>query len=476
MTDSGGGLKVKIAATSSLLMIVLSVSLLWTGPAECKDGVITAKEGKLSRSISRDFSGFNGNVVLVDGAWTDVAFIGKVKELLPGNLRFPAGTVANYWDWREGWFVEGWDLPHGWNNTDMNSNKLEGFKPAIDATGAAPVWDLNVLSSSLKEQLAMLREAEKLGFEIQYVELGNEMYLDWDDYVKRFPTPASYGKLAKRWCKRIKKEFPKALVAVIGTAPLPDDNRPRVKDWNSAVLKKTKAVADAITMHPYAGSGLAREDEFTDPVVPLSVPFVNWEGRRAALDTLPKGMEVWITEYNMLESTIVVSETWTHGLYAATTMFLMMEEKQITLLCNHNIASTKNGAIYTRHGSYAFSPNGVVMRIIHTAMAGKKRAQKLEFSQQPIFKDARGDDRPALLGWLFYKGGGPQMVLLNISPKTLKVDVDGVFGSGKVGFELISGDPLKKYTDSASLKWSLGKTKGKINLQPYSIARIYELP
>jgi len=101
-----------------------------------------------------------------------------------------------------------------------------------------------VLSYSLKEQLAMLREAEKLGFEIRYIELGNEMYLDWDDYVKRFPTPASYGMLAKRWCKRIKKAFPKALVAVIGTAPLPDDNRPRVKDWNGAVLKKTKAVAD----------------------------------------------------------------------------------------------------------------------------------------------------------------------------------------------------------------------------------------
>lgn len=432
---------------------------------------ITAEAGSFKRKIPKYFSGFNGNVLSVPG-WADAGFLEKVKELRPGNLRYPAGTVANYWDWRSGWFLPGLELPHNWNSLKPFPITLENFKAAVDATGAAPVWDLNILTSNLKEQIAMLREAEKLGFLVRYVELGNEMYLEWDDYKERFPTPASYGRTAKRWAKKIKKEFPNALVAVIGVATWPDEARSRNQNWNKQVLKKTADVADAVTLHPYNGIGLDRQP-FTDPAIPLSVPFYNWESRRGVLDELPPGMEVWITEYNMLEGRGgTVQRTWTHGLYAATMTLLFLDEKQITLICNHNIAGVANGAVAGRNGHFSISANGVVMKMINAALEGAKRAREIVFSPLPQVESEGGYFYPALLGWLFEKGPSHQAIILNLSEQARTLNIKSLFEGEKVPFLQTSGNPLAVVNSQAELTWSGGKTKSKLTLPPYSISGI----
>jgi hypothetical protein len=56
-------------------------------------------------------------------------------------------------------------------------------------TGATPMFDLNVMTAPLSDQIAMLRSAQQVDkLPVKYVELGNEFYLCDTDYVQAFPT------------------------------------------------------------------------------------------------------------------------------------------------------------------------------------------------------------------------------------------------------------------------------------------------
>ena len=93
---------------------------------------------------------------------------------------------------------------------------LSDWAQLVSAANAQPVFDLNVVTSNLSNQLAMLHRAEDLGMPILRVELGNEVYLNTPVLVRRFPTPQAYGRTATRWIHAIKRNFPHAQVAVTG--------------------------------------------------------------------------------------------------------------------------------------------------------------------------------------------------------------------------------------------------------------------
>src|SRR5207248_10180294 len=125
--------------------------------------------------------------------WSNSSLLRALAELKPQTLRYPGGTVANYWDWRQGWFVRGAQVPPNWYNLPPAPAPLEDFKQAIKASGATPVFVLNMLTSTLDAQLAMLRHARWLGLPVALVELGNEFYLNAPDYAAAFPTGQDYG-------------------------------------------------------------------------------------------------------------------------------------------------------------------------------------------------------------------------------------------------------------------------------------------
>ncbi|MBK7967242.1 MAG: hypothetical protein IPK10_19500 [Bacteroidetes bacterium] len=101
-------------------------------------------------------------------------------------LRYPGGTLGNYWDWRKGWFLSGHDLPNGillpenYNplipvNTGnyLFDDKLETFLKCLSSSYAKPMWQMNVLTSDFNYQLATLYASKVAGVKSEYVELGN---------------------------------------------------------------------------------------------------------------------------------------------------------------------------------------------------------------------------------------------------------------------------------------------------------------
>lgn len=61
----------------------------------------------------------------------------------------------------------------------------------------------------------MLTAIEKLGVEIKYIELGNELYAQDDNYKKVFPTGKDYALRVNEWLPELKKKFPNSKIAAL---------------------------------------------------------------------------------------------------------------------------------------------------------------------------------------------------------------------------------------------------------------------
>ncbi len=174
-----------------------------------------------SKTIPENIFGYNTQSIKGPG-WDKAEFISRIAELNPGNFRYPGGTVGNFWDWRTGYYNEigkevnvivpspAGPLPY----------KLEHVKMVYDRTGAAPVFLINMLTSTYEEQLAMLKYARSIGLPVEYIEMGNEYYLDDHpekyNYLTKFPETTDYTDLCRVWTAGSRKEFPEARIALIG--------------------------------------------------------------------------------------------------------------------------------------------------------------------------------------------------------------------------------------------------------------------
>ncbi|MBK7965097.1 MAG: hypothetical protein IPK10_07260 [Bacteroidetes bacterium] len=79
---------------------------------------ITPSFGSINHPIPNDIFGFNGaNTIRVSQSWNDILHNNdaetRLQELNARVLRYPGGTLGNYWDWRKGWFLSSHDLRNG---------------------------------------------------------------------------------------------------------------------------------------------------------------------------------------------------------------------------------------------------------------------------------------------------------------------------------------------------------------------------
>ena len=84
----------------------------------------------------------------------------------PPTRRYPAGTAANSWEWRAACEIGA--------NCHGNNNTLAALRSFVTATGTTPIFVLNMLTSTLSEQIAFLTAAAAYGLGPSKIELGNE--------------------------------------------------------------------------------------------------------------------------------------------------------------------------------------------------------------------------------------------------------------------------------------------------------------
>ncbi len=171
------------------------------------------------------FFGFNAESIVLpvdDQLFANSpALHAKLAAVPTGILRIPGGTTSQWLNWRTGVFITGPGGPFNAVSPTRPAITMPHWAAIVRATGATPLWDLNVLNATISDQIAMLREAQRLGLPVRQVELGNELWNPTGPYPGRFPTGAAYGSAMNPWIVAVRRAFPRAVIAVSGADEAP---------------------------------------------------------------------------------------------------------------------------------------------------------------------------------------------------------------------------------------------------------------
>ena len=488
----------------TLATVFIAHTLGATNPIELKTGP--------DHNFNPDAFGFNTQTA-AGPSWDDPEFMQRLKELRPANLRYPGGTIGNYLDWRTGQYMaqdlrdpsglpprQGIRGPKGAKT--INRYRLEEFRNGVQATGACPIYMLNMLTDTLSGSIDMLAHARELGLEVKYIELGNEFYLTYSqggkapdqigDYARDFhyPTAESYATEAKRYITTLKKLYPEARFAYNAVIDKPKElwfnSSARTTGWNE-VMKKSDIGADAVILHLYTSNASSPEG-----VIENSIREIH------EFDTFTKEVfpdtKIWVTEYNIKCDMIDAEQTiyrnafagqWIHGMNSVVMTAELLMLPQIELLCFHDIAAGVPSAVvfasetqipvsqgsktYKQADAVTFSASGYAFSLLGYAMEGANRISRVTPNTS-----IKTNGIEALQGWLF-TGENRRVLLINFSAKG-QVISDTLAG-GNSHAQKITQYSARQLTSvinrAAELKMSQSTPQnGKFLLQPYSIAVI----
>ncbi len=462
------------------------------------------------RPLSSSFFGFNNNALRVP-SWQSPDFVRAVRLLNPSTIRFPGGTESNYWNWRGGGLIDAFrgeekqGFTYSFSPQDRNytASKLKDFRHGLELTNTKPIFVLNLSTSNLTSQLEMLRTAKNLGLPIQYIELGNELYLDVADNREHFPQPQDYAVEVIKWISAIEQEFPEAEIAVVGIIPYLDSPE-RFQKWNSSLLAKALPKADAIILHIYGGYGLSEKESnlptypffrLEDTDIILGEPFQRWQTVQNSpqFKLLPINKNIWITEYNLFERIFFQNQgkkpkvmgSWAHGLYATTMSLLFLEEPRVELICNHQLIGNFHFAsILPTEQSfedpvtelplakpYSLSATGSALSLLGNAIEGMTQAIPINFANNQMTKGRNNFEYPTLYGWMFTNGTEKNSLILNLADRQTEVKIS-FLPKSKVYYETISGSPRDLVTEPGILQQTRGEIRQRIILPPYSVTKI----
>jgi hypothetical protein len=217
--------------------------------------------------------GFNQNFSMMPNM--NEAMYKNIQQLKPQILRYPGGTVTHSWNWEEG-IIE--------TRSTKSIHPIAEIKTLTDYTNADFVFVLDILNKTLSDQLKMLTAIEKLGVKIKYIELGNELYAQDDNYKKVFPTGKDYALRVNEWLLELKKKFPTAKIAALLLGRQVKESNIRMYNWNRQVVENTIDKVDAYTYHIYINENKTFEEEKSEFI-------------EVTQKAMTKNMELWITEY-----------------------------------------------------------------------------------------------------------------------------------------------------------------------------------
>ena len=459
--------------------------------------------------------GYNSNDFNQGPDWTSATLRNTVARLHPGNVRYPGGTTANYWDWRTGGIIA--TINTGWPKYLASDVPVtpETFVRGIPE-GSEIVYCINMarptpttgiaydapyevlasqttLEAKITDILGGIDAFYQAGYALRYVELGNEFYngavggTDKQGGVYAGDVTL-YIDHVNQIATAIHDSFPDIQLAVIGES----SRGGQITPWTQAIYDALEAEiltnVDAITFHCYAGPGVSALTNADSAEQSLSVPFGKVRSvRRTDYDTAPEGLALWITEYNTWSPPRASSNpknpgnggpiqgTWVNGLYGATMglLYAMMGE-DVDVLDIHVLSVGKNIQWSMLAEESTLSGNGVAVGTVAKAMRGMTKAQEITFEgiPEPTF----AGDKPSLYGVKFSNGQRESVVIINSTnqPKT-GISIDNLF-TGNAPRQLTQyydENPTDLVSETEGITFNYNDDlRGAVNVPPFSITLI----
>ena len=242
------------------------------------------------------------------GGFTSTDEKNLIRKFNPITVRFPSGVWINWYDWT----VDGnriYDdyvaktykgVPDSTYIKMINSsqNSRTGF-PGLtslnterkQATGKGfdMLWGYNLNYDDNKKSAARLRDSEAKGFEVNYIEMGNEQFYG-NQRSNQTSTTQKYVAIAKSLSDTLHKIKPSIQMSV------PLSWRTESGTYNNIITADT-TYFDAVSIHKYVGS---------DPDVPATFTYKDVLAGRLLLEkdvnyarSLAKTKPVWLTEWGV---------------------------------------------------------------------------------------------------------------------------------------------------------------------------------
>lgn len=330
-----------------LSAVIVLLALGTASPIEAANTTVNF-DLSASRTIPKKINGVNQNFFVesfreynsATKKWVDKEynFSREAFDRLGTNLvRFPGGTVANYYNWET--FAPNWiageavQQIHGnhvqWIRTyfDAFVGNLDPifFIRTIQGQGKDVILTLNVYSNTPEQIETGLKKLKATNITVRYFELGNEMYF--------YKPTQEYLDTSRKVALKIKEIYPNAQIGIVG-------NR---SDWDSSNLDWVIPNADwfdAVIYHPYSGNGKNLPTE-ADRVryILFSIPekisnFITTTRDKYSNKTL------WFTEWNLYEvindNNIFYTDTYAYAVYHYNVLLTLLKYPRITIANHHN--------------------------------------------------------------------------------------------------------------------------------------------
>lgn len=291
-------------------------------------------------------------------------YIYYLQELSAKALRFPGGTLSNYYhhtlpgygikqedvDKTNGDFISKAAQKHIKKQAQVlqqhptNQNYLTSFLPLSASSNTSIILTLNLFSSELPELKAYLEKLKRESANISHIELGNEYF--FKAYDATFPTVSSYIQKSKEVAAIARAIFPKAHIGVSVVDILTIDfesvkpHNQRLKEWNKALVNES--FYNAIVVHNYSKTKTCSDQANSENLF-----CIFQENNKHIYQEFPrsmayyqenfKGKQIWITEWNTSRLFEVTCNTFLQAFYYTEYMFQMMHYPEITLASYHNL-------------------------------------------------------------------------------------------------------------------------------------------
>lgn len=323
--------------------------------------------------------GYNANMAHAP-SWKNADFTNALNKLNPKILRYPGGSNSFYWDWKKGWtksyedfhpylkssqFLHKgkpinspkelkeiasnnkaedpfWRQLNRYNAKRPKYNTITDFNHGLKQTESDAIFCLNLISSSISNEIAMLKKASAEGIPVKYIELGNE--LNGSSLLSKhfYPTTQSYVDTCLKWAEEIWKIFPHAEIGLIG-------GDKRAKDWNEKLTSAFQTTFPnkknqlSFILHYYThfkkpSYNLSLSNEYKQFIgltqLDISKKLNHWNWNET------KDFTTWVTEYNVIEKKPhEINNSWAHGLFISNQIHQLLHQTKATIFNFHNIGS-----------------------------------------------------------------------------------------------------------------------------------------
>ncbi|SFQ51492.1 hypothetical protein [Parafilimonas terrae] len=426
--------------------------------------------------------GFNGNISK-GPSWSNSNFRDSVVSLHLKVIRYPGGTISNFWDWRKGSLI---DSMQGFKNKESNQkisspNTLKDLQLLVKQSNCDVIFTLNMLTSTVEDQIEMLEKAKSLGIPIKWIELGNEYNNKESEGRKKFINAIEYGRTCVQWIKPIKSKFPNAQIAVVGGNKA---YSPESRKWNAMVMQNASLTSNNATLKSISSTALIAH-LYPLPINVIDNSGINFQKLYTEFQSeFIKGgfntvnTNIWITEYNILWSAgkkkgIDNSTTLKNTLKWSQTLATLLMTSECTslsnktqLILNHNIANIQSFAAINTKENNKKMPSGIGMELWLRASDNMIDIQKIKFgADNSQIKDYE------IFGWKFSNNTSSSLLIVNLTGTPITVDLKKLLNNQK-DCTIRFADKNDIVMGGINIQTKNIPIEDKIEFPPYSVATI----